>query len=118
MRVISSYAAGAGVIIMKDIVDEMLDNIDQRPATGDFMPIPDIGNEPSETVGTKLAKVLRRTTLSPDAVLTVDEVIETVGGRAPVVRAWLKESVLPLRHPTGRVIFRWGDVLDAMRRAA
>ena len=75
MRVISSYAAGAGVIIMKDIVDEMLDAIDKQPGTGNFMPIPDIGNEPSETVGTKLAKVLRRTTLSPDAVLTVDEVI-------------------------------------------
>ncbi len=103
---------------MKNIVDEMLDAIDKQPGTGDFMSVTDMGYEPSENVGAKLAKILRRTTLSPDAVLTVDEVIETVGGRAPVVRAWLKGAVVPLKHPTGRVIFRWGDVLDAMRGAS
>lgn len=103
---------------MKDFVDEMLDDIDQRPIKRDFMSIPDMGYEPSESVAAKLAKVLRRTTLSPDAVLTTDEVIEAVGGRAPVVRAWLKDSVMNLRHPTGRVIYRWGDVLDAMRGAS
>lgn len=103
---------------MKNIVDEMLDAIDKQPGTGDFMSVTDMGYEPSENVGAKLAKILRRTTLSPDAVLTVDEVIETVGGRAPVVRAWLRRAVVPLKHPTGRVIFRWGDVLNAMRGAA
>jgi len=103
---------------MKDLVDEMLDAIGKQPVRGDFMSVPDMGYEPSEAVATKLAKVLRKTTLSPDAVLTADEVIEAVGGRAPVVRNWLKDSVVPLKHPTGRVIFRWGDVLNAMRGAA
>ena len=103
---------------MKDLVDEMLDDIDKQPGTGDFISLTDTGYGSSENVVAKLAKVLRRTTLSQDAVLTMDEVIESVGGRAPVVRAWLRRAVVPLRHPSGRVIFRWGDVLDAMRRAA
>lgn len=61
---------------------------------------------------------LARTTLSPDAVLSVPEVVHALGGRQSVVRGWLRSDVIPLRHPSGRVVYRWGDVLDAMRRAA
>lgn len=66
----------------------------------------------------RIEHVLRHSALSPDAVVTVDEVIEILGGRSAVVRKWLRTSVVPLRHPTGRVIYRWGDVLQVMRRAA
>jgi hypothetical protein len=61
---------------------------------------------------------LARTTLSPDAVLSVPEVVHALGGRQSVVRGWLRSDVIPLRHPSGRMVYRWGDVLDAMRRAA
>ena len=56
--------------------------------------------------------------LSADAVLTAGEVVRVIGGREGVVRRWLRETVTPLRHPSGRTIFRWGDVLAAMSRAA
>lgn len=103
---------------MKDIVDDIVETLTQARYSKEFIPINENFDDGAEKVGVRLAKVLRRTTLSPDAVLTTDEVIEAVGGRAPIVRTWLKDSVVPLRHPTGRVVFRWGDVLDAMRGAA
>ncbi len=103
---------------MKDLIDEILTSQEPASRQTEFMQIPDTDYGPVDTLGSRVLKVLKRTTLAPDAVLTVDEVIEAVGGRAPVVRQWLKSSVLPLRHPTGRVIYRWGDVLDAMRGAA
>ena len=103
---------------MKDVVDEMLEDLARNRDKREFLPLPDLGDGTAETLGVKLAKVLRKTTLSQDAVLSTDEVIEAIGGRAPVVRKWLRESVLPLRHPSGRTVYRWGDVLHVLRRAA
>ncbi|HOI36708.1 MAG TPA: hypothetical protein PLF11_04955 [Bacillota bacterium] len=103
---------------MKDVVDDIVDTLAQARHLKNFVPLNKTFDDTADMVGVRLAKVLRRTTLSPDAVLTVDEVIEAVGGRAPVVRTWLRDSVVPLRHPSGRIVFRWGDVLNAMRGAA
>ena len=61
------------------------------------MPIPDMGYEPSENVGAKLAKILRRTTLSPDAVLTVDEAIETIGMPAGLIAGPQIDEMLAYR---------------------
>lgn len=73
---------------------------------------------PTSSPETTALKLIRRTAVSADAVMSATEVIELVGGRAAVVREWLRKAVLPLRHPSGRKVYRWGDVLDAMRRAA
>ena len=55
-----------------------------------------------------------RHTVSLAAVLSPEEVIHLVGGRASVVRRWLRQ-VRPLPHPTGRRVFVWGDVLAALK---
>lgn len=62
----------------------------------------------------------RTVALTRDTVVTVDDIIEFIGGRAALVRAWIRVNLCPLRHPTGRVVYLWGDVLDQMdrRRAA
>jgi hypothetical protein len=65
-----------------------------------------------------VSDALKRTTVSADAVVTPAEVVDLIGGREGVVRIWLRNTVPALRHPTGRTIYRWGDVLDAMKRAA
>ena len=64
-----------------------------------------------------LARHLGRYAVSRDAVLSADEVVEAVGGRQSAVREWLNSTVTPLRHPSGRRVYLWSDVLDAMRRA-
>lgn len=61
---------------------------------------------------------LSRTLVSAEAVLTADDIIALIGGRAAIVREWLKQTVTPLRHPSGRRVYLWGDVVQAMRRAA
>lgn len=65
-----------------------------------------------------VADALMRTTVSADAVLTPADVVHMIGGREGVVRNWLRQAVPTLRHPSGRTVYRWGDVLDAMKRAA
>jgi hypothetical protein len=65
-----------------------------------------------------VADALMRTTVSADAVLTPADVVHMIGGREGIVRNWLREAVPTLRHPSGRTVYRWGDVLDAMKRAA
>lgn len=58
-----------------------------------------------------------RHTVSMAAVLSAEEVIHLVGGRASVVRRWLRQ-VRPLPHPTGRRVYVWGDVLAALKEVA
>ena len=70
--------------------------------------------DPARTV----ADALIRTTVSADAVLAPADIVHMIGGREGVVRNWLKATVQPLRHPSGRTVYRWGDVLAAMSRAA
>ena len=77
-----------------------------------------LDSTPPPSSETAALKQIRRAAVSADAVMTASEVIEMVGGRTAVVRDWLRRSVLPLRHPSGRKVFRWGDVLEAMQRAS
>jgi hypothetical protein len=67
---------------------------------------------------TAIAEALFRTTISADAVLTATDVVRAIGGREGIVRNWLRDAVRPLRHPSGRTIYRWGDVLAAMSRVS
>ncbi len=61
---------------------------------------------------------VKRLIVTADALLSADEVINLIGGRKAPVRAWLRGGVPTMPHPTGRTLYRWGDVVDAMRRAA
>jgi len=61
-----------------------------------------------------LFRELRRTAASRDAVVTPDDVVTFVGGDARVVRRWLDGAVTPLKHPAGEVVYRWGDLVDAL----
>jgi len=56
-----------------------------------------------------------RHTVTADALLSAEEVISLLGGRQAVVRDWLRE-VASMWHPTGRRVYRWGDVLDHLRQ--
>ncbi len=58
-----------------------------------------------------------RHTVSADALLSAEEVVRLLGGRSSVTRRWLRE-VPALWHPNGRLIYRWGDVLDRLREKA
>jgi hypothetical protein len=92
------------------------DNIfdDPLPAPEGFMTF----RWPAPTSTGTVADTLIRTTVSADAVLTPADVVHMIGGREGVVRNWLRDAVQPLRHPSGRTVYRWGDVLTAMSRAA
>jgi len=101
----------------EDLPDDLLDDLAGSPGRGQRFEHFDLGTGDLETRAMeKMVRTLRRSTLTRDAVVSLDEVIEAVGGRAAVVRAWVKSSVSPLRHPSGRLCYRWGDVLDAMQR--
>lgn len=58
-----------------------------------------------------------RHTVSEAAILSAEEVIYLVGGRASVTRRWLRQ-VRPLAHPSGRRVYLWGDVLAALKEVA
>lgn len=72
----------------------------------------------AEAVASEIAHRTERSGVSDSAVLPPEDIIRLVGGRAALVREWLRNNVVPLRHPSGRKVYRWGDVVDAMRRAA
>lgn len=55
-----------------------------------------------------------RHTVSASAVLSAEEVIYLIGGRAAVARQWLRR-VRPLAHPSGRRVYLWSDVLSVLR---
>lgn len=50
------------------------------------------------------------------AVLSAEEVVHLLGGRASVTRRWLRR-VRPLPHPSGRRVYLWGDVLAVLKEA-
>ena len=97
--------------------ENTVDDIDallRVPEETQYLPFPDPPPLNALSVPEQWAKAM----LSTDAVVTPTEVVSIIGGREGVVRAWLRDTVTPLRHPSGRVIYRWGDVLAAMSRAA
>lgn len=55
-----------------------------------------------------------RHTVTADALLSAEEVVHVLGGRQSVVRRWLRQ-VPAIWHPSLRRVYRWGDVLDALR---
>ena len=56
-----------------------------------------------------------RHTVTADSLISAEEVVSLLGGRQAVVRDWLHQ-VPPMWHPTGRRVYRWGDVLDQLRQ--
>ena len=59
--------------------------------------------------------IVLRHTVTADALLTAEQVVHLLGGRQSVVRRWLRQ-VPSMWHPTGRRLYRWGDVLASLRQ--
>ncbi len=79
----------------------------------------EVANDDSEQLEVRRTlRLVQRLVVSAHAILSFEEVVRNVGGRSAEVRDWLQNAVVPLRHPTGRRVYLWGDVVDAMRRAA
>ena len=89
-------------------INELLE-LPEDPGGG-FIMIPPFG---SDTPPTRLS----RHTVSADAILSAEEVIQLLGGRSSVTRRWLRR-VAPLPHPSGRRVYRWGDVIAKLREVA
>ena len=91
--------------------DDLLDDPDAAPAaTGQYQQfsfgsIREVSAPPN------------RHTVSASAVLSTAEVVSLLGGRASVMRQWLRR-VRPLPHPSGRRVYLWSDVLTALKEAA
>ena len=88
------------------------DSLSGRDQDSGFLPVPPFW---SQAEGSKLAS--KRLTISGDAVLSAEQVVEILGGRASVVRRWLQQ-VPPLRHPTGRRAYLWSDIVAYLKEAA
>lgn len=58
-----------------------------------------------------------RASISESALLTAEEVVEALPGRAQVIRRWL-DRVPRVRLPNGQEVFRWGEVLRHLERVA
>ena len=100
------------------------DDADNTKALEDLLDLPPTNPNPSGEYELVEFATLRemperpsRHTVSLAAVLSPEEVIHLIGGRASVARRWLRR-VRPLAHPTGRRVYVWGDVLAAMREVA
>lgn len=65
-----------------------------------------------------LLRTLKRRMISADALMSAEGVVDCLGGRSAVVRRWLKENVPLFPHPADRRVYLWGEVLEALRRAA
>ena len=69
------------------------------------------------TSGREVPERPNRFTVSEAAVLSAEEVIHLLGGRACVTRRWLRR-VRPLDHPSGRRVYLFADVLAALKEVA
>lgn|GEM_PF-6217472 len=92
-----------------DDLDDVLD-LAVQGAPG-FVMIPSFGS--TTTPPAKLS----RHTVTADAILSAEEVVQLLGGRSSATRRWLR-SVPPLRHPSGRRVYLWGDVIAVLKEAA
>jgi hypothetical protein len=72
------------------------------------------GHSPTEDRTAPDMTTLRHT-VTADALLSAEEVVSLLGGRQAVVRDWLRQ-IASMWHPTGRRVYRWGDVLDQLRQ--
>ncbi len=58
-----------------------------------------------------------RATLNEAALLTAEEVVEALPGRATTNRRWLAKVQRRLL-PNGQEVYRWGDIIQALVRVA
>jgi len=89
-------------------IDEQLEP--PEDSRGGFVMIPPFG---AATPPTRLS----RHTVSADAILSAEEVIQLLGGRSAATRRWLRQ-VAPLPHPSGRRVYLWGDVIATLKAVA
>jgi hypothetical protein len=59
-----------------------------------------------------------RYTISDAAVLTVTDAAEILPGRCSTNREWSESNVEKIYSPSMRVLYRWGDIVAAMKEAA
>ena len=103
---------------MKKEIEDLLESVSPTPRNVEMMEF-EFNTDPDPApMPVALVRQLKRLIVSADALLSPEEVVRHLGGRAAIVRAWLRNNVLPIRHPSGRRVYRWGDVVEAMRRAA
>lgn len=98
----------------RDNIEDWIDGIGTEP-NPEFIHIPHRSNRKDQR---RRERARRRHTVSADALLSLEEVVEQLGGRAGDVRPWVAQNVRPLRHPSGRKVYRWGDVIETMRGVA
>jgi hypothetical protein len=70
----------------------------------------------TETVSPPLRRFVRYT-ISDDAVLTLTDAAEILPGRSSTNRAWIEVYVEPIQSPSKRCLYRWGDIVAAMKEA-
>jgi hypothetical protein len=80
-----------------------------------------IGGLPAPTSSYDFQRELLRTlddirlaSISRDALVTPSDIERMLKGRSSVIRAWIKQHLYPVEHPTGRRMYVAGDVLDAL----
>lgn len=88
--------------------DELPD--EHAEATDGFIMIPPLGSKATSAR-------LSRHTVTADALLSAEEVVELLGGRSSATRRWLRQ-VAPLPHPSGRRVYLWGDVIATLKAVA
>ena len=59
-----------------------------------------------------------RYTISDAALLTLTDAAEILPGRCSTNREWIENNVEKIYSPSMRVLYRWGDIVAAMKEAA
>ena len=83
--------------------------------------LPQRANESSyQEVSTKKRGHLRgiRYTISDAALLTLTDAAEILPGRCSTNRDWIERNVEKIYSPSMRALYRWGDIVTAMKEAA
>jgi len=57
---------------------------------------------------------LKHALVHRDSLVTASQIEKLLRGRSSVVRSWIIQHLTPVDHPTGRALYLWGDVLDAL----
>jgi len=107
----------------KHDLDWFIDDQTEPPGspTGDndtgYMEVPDIDFDRPSAAEVRRHRRQWRATLNDAALLTAEEVVEALPGRATTIRRWL-DRVPRYRLPTGQEVYRWGDILQTLERVA
>jgi hypothetical protein len=57
---------------------------------------------------------LQHSLVNRDSLVTASQIEKLLRGRSSVVRSWISQHLTPVDHPTGRALYLWADVLDAL----